>query len=101
MGCAEVRRRLEQYGLLLLQDKKLPSVAGIIVGETLSRSWWSHPRAQEIFACLEKIEDEVLSTKLIARKVTFIHRRLWPAIAAIGESNEPWQTRGLTPSSAA
>jgi len=39
---------------------------------------------------------EVLVNRLVSRKVTFVHRRLWPAILAIGRAREPWQTRGLS-----
>ena len=98
-GCDSVRRRLEEIGLLLLQDKKLPSVAGIFTGETLTRSWWSHPRAHEIFRCLGQLENEALVTRLIAGKVTYVHRRLWPAFLAVATSNESWQrpASGATP----
>ncbi|HSP13919.1 MAG TPA: hypothetical protein VLV78_04115 [Thermoanaerobaculia bacterium] len=88
MSCAEVRRSLERFGLLLLQDKELPSVATIFGGGPMSKSWWSHPRAQEMFRCLASIEDDVLATRLINGKVTFVHRRLWPALAASGVAIE-------------
>ena len=91
MNCASVRRLLEKHGVLMLQDKKLPSVAGAIAGETLSGSWWSHPRAQEIFRCLGQLEDEALATRLIGGKVTLVHRRLWPELIAVGASKAPWQ----------
>jgi hypothetical protein len=87
---------LAKYGLLLLQDKKLPSAVGIITGVAVSGSWWSHPRANEIFRELQKL-DEVVTAKLIAGKVTFVHARLVPALAAVGASREPWQIRGLSP----
>jgi hypothetical protein len=35
-------------------------------------------------------------TKLISGKVTFVHRKLWPALLAIGMAREPWQTNGLS-----
>src|SRR5260370_30664127 len=92
--CDSVRRRLEEIGLLLLQDKKLPSAAGIMTGETLTTSWWSHPRSHEIFRCLETLEDDAVVTRLIAGKVTYVHRRLWPALLAVAMSNEPWQRAG-------
>ena len=91
-----LKAALAKHGLLLLQDKKLPSVVGIITGEVVPGSWWSHPRAQEIFVQLEKLDD-VVAAKLIAGKVTFIHRRLVPALAAVGAAREPWQMRGLSP----
>ncbi len=30
-------------------------------------------------------------SKLVAGKVTFVHRRLWPALLAVGIAREPWQ----------
>src|SRR5439155_24297086 len=35
MSCAEARRQLEKYGLLLLQDKKLPNVVGVFSAKPL------------------------------------------------------------------
>jgi hypothetical protein len=87
---------LEKYGLLLLQDKKLPSVVGIITGEEVSGSWWSHPRAQEIFRKLDAF-DNVVASKLIAGKVTFVHDRLVPALSAVGRARQVWQMLGLSP----
>jgi hypothetical protein len=40
---------LETGGLLLLQDKLFPSAVGLITGESLAGSWWSHPRGNDIF----------------------------------------------------
>lgn len=88
---------LKKHGLLLLQDKKLPSVVGIITGEQVAGSWWSHPRSHEIFRRLEELEGDAIATKLIAGKVTFVHRNLWPALAAVGAAREPWQMHGLSP----
>jgi len=39
---------------------------------------------------------EVLVNRLVSRKVTFVHRKLWPAILAVGRARAPWQTRGLS-----
>src|SRR2546421_344290 len=87
---------LKRFGLLLLQDKKLPSAVGLVTGKHVSGSWWSHPRAHEIFRRLEEL-DEAIATKLIGGKVTFIHPRLLPALAAVGAARERWQTHGLSP----
>src|SRR5688500_9569792 len=96
--CSTVLKELKRHGLLLQQDKTLPSVVGLITGESLSSSWWSHPKAQQIFACLSKIADreDVLMTRLIAKKVTWVHQRLWPAFLAVATARERWQTRGLS-----
>ena len=90
---------LHHHGLLLLQDKKLLSVASIIAGEAIRGSWWSHPKGQAIFTCVGELSDreDVLVTRLVGRKVTFIDRALWPAFLAVATSNATWQTRGLSP----
>lgn len=93
-----ILRHLGERGILLEQDKVLPNVVSLITGETLKTSWWSHPGAREIFACLTDLADhpDVLFTKLVAGKVTLVHRRLWPAVLAVGTSREPWQLRKLS-----
>lgn len=97
--CKDVQRTLAKHGLLLLQDKTALDVVGILAGEKLSSSWWGHAAGQAIFACLERLDDDpdVLSTRLVSRKVTYVHRDLWPAFLAIATANEPWQTKGLSP----
>jgi len=90
--------KLLRFGFLLESDPKLPSVSTLITGAPLRGSWWSHPLAQTIFQVNEKLEDhpDVLITKLISGKVTFVHRNLWPEILAIGTAREPWQMEGLS-----
>jgi len=88
---------LHKRGLLLMQDKRIANVVALIAGGPLTSSWWSHPRAHEMFRTLEKLTDhrDVLASRLIGGKVTFIHRRLWPAFLAVATSDAEWQTRGL------
>ena len=86
---------LAKHGLLLLQDKKLPSAVGIITGEVVPGSWWSHPRANEIFREIDKLDAP--SAKLISGKVTFVDARLLPALYAVGRAREEWQMEGLPP----
>lgn len=88
-----------KHGLLLLQDKIALDVVSILAGEKLSTSWWGHAAGQTIFACLERLDDDpdVLATRLIAGKITYVHRNLWPEFLAIATSGEPWQRKGLTP----
>jgi hypothetical protein len=95
-----VLSKISNYGFLLESDTKLPSVCSLITGAPLRGSWWSHPLAQTIFQVNEQLEDhpDVLTTKLISGKVTFVYRSLWPEIVAIGTANEPWQMKGLSAS---
>ena len=89
---------LVHHGLLLKQDKAVPSIVGILTGESLRTSWWGHPKAHLIFAVLSQLADhpDVLVTKLLYRKGTLVHRSLWPALLAVALAREPWQLRGLT-----
>jgi hypothetical protein len=96
--CKDVEKALAKEGLLLMQDKTAASVVGIITGEKLSGSWWSHPKGKAIFACVERLREhaDVIESRLIAGKITFIHRRLWPEFLALAQSGEAWQKRGLS-----
>ena len=93
-----VLRKLKHFGLLLESDSRLPSVCTLITGEPLRGSWWAHPLAQTIFRVNEQLADhrDVLTTKLISGKVTFVHRKLWSEVLAIARSREAWQTDALS-----
>jgi len=90
--------QLNERGLLLQQDKTLPNVVSTLAGESVRGSWWTHPRAHTIYNCLIDLagRPDVLVTKLVSGKVTFVHRRLWPAVLAVATSHEPWQFERLT-----
>ena len=94
-----VFHELKTNGFLMLLDSSLPSIVGIIAGETFKGSWWGHPKGNEIFNCSSDIDDhkDVLSAKLINDKVTFIHQSLWPAFFGIVAERQTWQTKLLSP----
>jgi hypothetical protein len=95
---AQALVELERSGLLLFSDPALPSLVGLIVDEPLRKSWWGHPRGHLIFQAMNVLADDprVMSTKLVAGKVTYVHRRLWQAIYALGCAREPWQMDALS-----
>jgi hypothetical protein len=95
-ACAEVRKRLASIGMLMLQDRRLPSVVGCFVDSPPSTSWWNIPQAHDIFACLQTLERHAVATRLVNEKVTYVHDRLWPALVTVGASGETWQTSGLS-----
>ena len=97
-GIEAVTDALTAHGMLLTQDKQLPSVVGILTGESLRSSWWSHPQSQAIFSVLSSLAEDssVVLAKLLNRKDTFIHRQLWPALLAVGRSRDAWQLQGLS-----
>ncbi len=91
-------KTLQSVGLLLLQDRGFPSAATLVIGEPASGSWWAHPRSHEIFRCVSAISGhpDVLVTKLLDGKVTFVHRWLWPAVLAVATGRDKWQEAGLS-----
>jgi hypothetical protein len=88
---------LEQHGILLKTDPKLPNVCAMVVGGPIRGSWWAHPRSHEIFGVLTDLakHPDVLVAKLVSGKDTFIHRSLWPAMLAIGTARDKWQMQSL------
>jgi hypothetical protein len=63
----------------------VPSLAETIAGEPLRGSWWGHPKGDAIFVCSRTIRNsnDVLTCRLIDGKVTYVHRRLWPALVRL------------------
>ncbi|OLC54350.1 MAG: hypothetical protein AUH92_04225 [Acidobacteria bacterium 13_1_40CM_4_69_4] len=61
-------------------------------------SWWGHPKGRLIFRVAGMLADhpDVVVNRLVSRKVTYVHRSLWPALLAVGRGRRPWQTRGLS-----
>ena len=96
----QVFKELRKTGFLLESDPNLPSVCSLIAGEPMRGSWWSHPMAQTIFQVNEKLDDhpDVVITKLVSGKVTFVHQKLWAELFAIGISREAWQMNRLSAS---
>ena len=65
----------------------MPRLTEAIVKESVKGSWWAHPRSRQIFAIFEAVadSDDVLVCRLVNGKVTFIHRRLWPALVRVAK----------------
>ena len=62
-----------------------PNLAEAIAGGPIRGSWWGHPKGHEIFRVAEAVceSPDVLVCKLIDGKVTYVHRRLWPALVRL------------------
>ncbi len=77
---------VERHGIVLLAARgPVPSLAEEIASGPIRGSWWGHPKGHEIFCVAEAIceSPDVLVCKLVNDKVTFVHRRLWPAIVKL------------------
>jgi hypothetical protein len=97
IGVDDILDYLRKLGVLLETDRTFPSLTGIMVREPIRGSWWSHPMANEIYLLSQRIiqHSDAISLKLLSRKTTYVHRRLWPELIAIGTAQEPWQLDAL------
>lgn len=79
-------RFVERHGVVLASARgPVPSVAEAVAGQPIVGSWWAHPKGKAIFAALSELDDsdDVRCFKLVDGKVTFVHRRMWPALARL------------------
>jgi len=77
---------VKRHGIVLQAARgPVPSLAEAIAEGPIRGSWWGHPRGREIYAAAETVSEsgEVLVCKLVEGKVTYVHRRLWPALVKL------------------
>ncbi|HVR18150.1 MAG TPA: hypothetical protein VMS65_00595, partial [Polyangiaceae bacterium] len=75
-----------RHGVVLQAARgPVPSLAETIAGGPIRGSWWGHPKSHEIFEVADAISesDDVLVCKLVDGKVTYVHRRWWPALVKL------------------
>jgi hypothetical protein len=79
---------VRKHGLVLESGKgPVPSLAETIAGGPIRGSWWAHVRGREIFTLTRAIRDcpDVLVCRLVEGKITYVHRRLWPAVVRLAK----------------
>jgi hypothetical protein len=79
---------VREHGVVLVSAKgPVPRLTDAIAGEPIKGSWWGHPKGKHIFALLGHVCDhaDILVCRLVDDKLTLVHRRLWPALAAAAE----------------
>jgi hypothetical protein len=86
MTAQEALAFVKTNGIVLESARsRAPSLAAAIAGEPIRGSWWRHRTASQIFRCSRAVRDskEVLVCRLLRGKVTYVHRRLWPALVKL------------------
>ena len=65
----------------------VPSLAEAVAGGKIRGSWWAPPQSQQIYAVTRAIRDcpDVLVCRLVGGKITYVHRRLWPALVRVAK----------------
>ena len=77
---------VERHGVVLQAARgPVPSLAEAVAGGPIRGSWWGHPKGREIFRVAQAIceNPDILVCKLIEGKITYVHRRLWPALVKL------------------
>jgi hypothetical protein len=89
MTAAQALAFVERHGVVLeaARHDAIPALAEAIAGETLHGNWWSHPKSRSIFAITRAIRDppHVLVCRLVGGRISFVHERLWPALARLAD----------------
>lgn len=86
-GTAQWVKFVEKHGVVLASARgPVPSVAEAVAGEPIVGSWWAHAKGHVIFDALSAIDDsdDIRCFKLVDGKVTFVHRKAWPALVRLG-----------------
>jgi hypothetical protein len=79
---------IAKHGVVMERAKgDLPSLVEAIVGGPIRGSWWAHPDGRRIFKLLNAVHDspDVLRCRLVSDKITYAHRRVWPALVALAD----------------
>src|SRR4051812_41754579 len=82
----EVLAFVEQHGIVFQSARgRLPCLVEAIAGERIPGSWWGHPQGKRIYALLNALHDsgQVIACRLLAGKVTIVHRKVWPALVRL------------------
>ncbi|MBI1872714.1 MAG: hypothetical protein HYZ58_04185 [Acidobacteria bacterium] len=77
---------VRRHGIVLESARgPAPSFAEAVAGERIRGSWWGHPKSHEIFWLTRAVRDspDVLVCRVLDGKVTYVHRRLWPALVRL------------------
>jgi hypothetical protein len=95
MTPAQALAFIKRYGVVCEAARRgaIPSLADAVAGEILHGNWWSHPRGKAIFAVTRAVRDSphVLVCRLVDDKISFVHERLWPALARMADRFSPKQ----------
>jgi hypothetical protein len=87
-GLAFIRR----HGIVLEAARgPVPNLAETVAGERIQGSWWGHSKGHEIFRLTRTIRSsrDVLVCRLVRHRISYVHRRLWPALVRLAGDFAP------------
>jgi hypothetical protein len=80
---------VKRHGIVLEGGRgRRPNLAEAVAGEPIRGNWWGHKKGRAIFSATRAVRDcdQVLVCRLVDGKITYVHRRLWPAIVRLAKS---------------
>lgn len=83
---------VQRHGVVLASARgPVPRLVDTIVGGPVKGSWWAHPKGRQIYALFQFLENapEVLVCRLVEDRISFVHRRLWPALVRLAPRLPP------------
>jgi hypothetical protein len=86
MTPAEALAFVKTQGVVLEAGRgPVASLAEAVAGGPIHGSWWAHPQGRQIFAVTRAVRNspDVFVCRLVGGKITYVHRRLWPALVRI------------------
>ena len=80
--------RIKECGIAVESARaSVPNLAHTVAGEPIRSNWWSHSKGNEIFMLsrASRRSPDVLVCRLVDGKITYVHRRLWPALVRLAQ----------------
>jgi len=78
---------------VVLESARGPAanLAEAVADGPIRGSWWAHPKGNDIFLYSRAVRGspDVLVRRLVGGKVTYVHRRLWPALVRLADVFNP------------
>ena len=77
---------VRHHGIVLESARgPVPNLAQAVVGRPIKGSWWGHPKGHQIFGLTRAVRasPDILTCRLVGGNVTYVHRRLWPALVRL------------------
>lgn len=79
---------IKKHGIVLEAARgAVPTFVDFAARERIAGNWWSHPKGKEIFKLTREVRDSnnILVCKLVDGKVTYVDRRIWPALVVLSK----------------
>src|SRR5712691_4389769 len=83
---------VRRHGVVLEGARGLvPNLAETVAGHHIRGSWWGHANGHQIFWLTRTVRNsrDVLVCRLVGGKITYVHRRLWPALVRLARAFHP------------